>query len=152
MAYNYSEDFDLRGIITHDKIASIAREVLDRIPEDDLSDLDHNKKITFIYVDNCLTHPLFLTPPTSGDLLSVWLIILETGFAKRKEHEIAYTIAHELAHAFLGHLPFAKNEKEAVDRERAADKKVIEWGFENELNKTSYNYLYGNGVKNQWSN
>ncbi len=76
----------------------------------------------------------------SGDC---WLVFFQSDLwdQKRKDEEILYTIAHELAHLFYEHDGGGR----ACEQEKEADRKVIEWGFEEELRATPHNYLFGTG-------
>ena len=77
----------------------------------------------------------------SGDC---WLVFFQSDLwdQKKKDDEILYTIAHELAHLFFEHDGGGR----ACAQEKEADKKVIEWGFEKELRGTPNNYLFGTGL------
>ena len=72
-----------------------------------------------------------------------WLVFLQTDLwnQEKKDDEILYTIAHELAHLFFQHDGGGR----ACEQEKEADRKVIEWGFEKELKATPHNYLFGTG-------
>ena len=73
-----------------------------------------------------------------------WLVFLQTDLwdQEKKDDEILYTIAHELAHLFFEHDGGGR----ACAQEEEADRKVIEWGFEKELRATPHNYLFGTGL------
>jgi len=72
-----------------------------------------------------------------------WLVFFQTDLwnQEKKDDEILYTIAHELAHLFFEHDRGGR----ACAQEKEADRKVIEWGFEKELKATPHNYLFGTG-------
>jgi hypothetical protein len=72
-----------------------------------------------------------------------WLVFFKTDLwnQEKKDDEILYTIAHELAHLFFEH----DAQSDLCAKENEADRKVIEWGFEKELRATPHNYLFGSG-------
>jgi hypothetical protein len=72
-----------------------------------------------------------------------WLVFFQTDLCnqEKKDDEILYTIAHELAHLFFEH----DAQSDLCAKENEADRKVIEWGFEKELRATPHNYLFGTG-------
>lgn len=81
----------------------------------------------------------------------VWFITFETGIFDVTLSQTTYTIAHEFAHAFLGHdfndeqiskkMQNFKGET-APPEELETDKKVIEWGFEDEVRDSDMSYIY----------
>ena len=73
-----------------------------------------------------------------------WLVFFQTDLwnQEKKDDEILYTIAHELAHLFFEH----DAQSDLCAKENEADRKVIEWGFEKELRATPHNYLFGIGL------
>ncbi|MGD8443949.1 MAG: hypothetical protein PVI94_10665, partial [Desulfobacterales bacterium] len=70
---------------------------------------------------------------------------LSSDILKRSKKESLYTIAHEIAHAYLKHPNEASKVEKSSKREIEADRQVIKWGFESELRHTPFNYIYGTG-------
>ena len=74
--------------------------------------------------------------------------------------DIIYTIAHEFAHAFLGHEKYApevSQDSPKIDEpepaEIEADKLVKRWGFDKEMRESGASYLYHwDVVKKRWGN
>ncbi len=56
---------------------------------------------------------------------------------KQSKPKIIYTIAHQFAHAFLGHSYHCSEDSKC---EYEADQQVIKWGFEKELIKSGISY------------
>ena len=81
----------------------------------------------------------------------VWFITFETGICDVTLPQTNYTIAHEFAHAFLGHF---SNDDEiskkmqnftgetAPPEELETDKKLVEWGFESDMRDSEMSYIY----------
>lgn len=127
-----------------ERIRDHIAKTLNRLPEQDLDYLLYNRVMRVI-------QPVVNTVIVLNDLnLSmrdeegrITLLVFHSGLCDKPADEITYTIAHEFAHVFLGH---ATNDINAdKECEKLADRQVIEWGFEEELKKTPYNYIYGEG-------
>jgi len=117
---------------------------LNRLPERDLDYLLYNRVMRVIQpVVNTVIELNDLNLSMRDEQGRITLLVFHSALCDRPEWEITYTIAHEFAHVFLGHATNDIN----VDREceKQADRQVIEWGFEEELKKTPYNYIYGEG-------
>jgi len=115
---------------------------LNRLPEEDLDYLLYNRVMRVIQpVVNTVIELNELNLSIKDEKGRITLLVFHSALCDRPLEEITYTIAHEFAHVFLGH---ATNDI-SVDKEceEQADRKVIEWGFEEELKKTPYNYIHG---------
>tara|TARA_B100000315_G_scaffold220978_1_gene224045 strand:+ start:364 stop:882 length:519 start_codon:yes stop_codon:yes gene_type:complete len=142
-----------QSIDDREELSSYLKSVFLQIPEQEASTILVKRSVHFILPGaNCTAEKLLinsgLVDKEHKIFYPVWLIILSQDILKKPNHEIIYTLSHELAHAFLEHSLGVDSLDIAKEREIEADKKVIEWGFENELKKTPYNYIYGNGIKN----
>ena len=154
------------------KLISLISEVLERLPSEDQEIILYKRQVRFIapITANSITEQVFIDPlsvrneqtslcrcnkcnephitPNNGKydiMVGVWLVCLSSDILKRSKKESLYTIAHEIAHAYLEH-PKAESELEkSSGREIKADKQVIKWGFESELRQTPFNYIYGTG-------
>jgi hypothetical protein len=63
-----------------------------------------------------------------GHFLAVRVILLSANLRKQSAEQIKFTIAHEVAHAWLGHQ--SVNSREDFDKqETAADEQAGQWGF-----------------------
>lgn len=153
----YFEEFELRlhGIlsINRDRIIEIIRDIFQKIPEQDKDVLMYKRNIHFILPETCTADLIFANPLISSDerygpMIPVWLICLRNDLITNDKDEIIYTIAHELAHAYLEHSGTSSSLEQAKTLEIEADQKVLDWGFETELKNTPDNFIYGNGIKN----
>jgi len=117
---------------------------LNRLPEDDLDYLLYNRVMRVIQpVVNTVIELNDLNLSMRDARGRITLLVFHSNLCDKPIEEITYTIAHEFAHVFLGH---ATNDINAdTGCEELADRQVIAWGFEKELKKTPYNYIYGNG-------
>lgn len=136
-ANGFSEVYDER---LRDHIAN----TLNRLPEQDLDYLLYNRVLRVLQpVVNTVIELNELNLSMRDEKGRITLLVFHSGLCDRPDAEITYTIAHEFAHVFLGH---ATNDIDAdAACEELADRKVIEWGFEEELKCTPYNYIYGDG-------
>ncbi|MEJ2587900.1 MAG: hypothetical protein P8165_10055 [Deltaproteobacteria bacterium] len=146
------------GITSADKytITAIISRVLQRIPKKDRVVLKQKRNVVFVVSDSANAEAMFIAPPTEMKMIPVWLVTLPIEVFCYEIHEMIYTIAHELAHVFLKHIPYAgglSDKEDSVQAIRAteivADQKVIAWGFEDELRKSACNYIYGDGFSNR---
>jgi len=110
--------------------------VFERIPETDGEAIIRKN----FYLVIPFSNTVYKRKINSGEC---WLVFLQTDLwdQEKKDDEILYTIAHELAHLFFEH----DGGGGAYEQEKEADRKVIEWGFEKELRATPHNYLFGTG-------
>jgi len=149
-----NEDFALKGCLqspAYTKIARLYEDVMKKIPEEEKSEI-HRKNIVAILADKTNSYCCPVYFPQRGreitDLIEVNLIIFSPQIVKRTKPSAIYTIAHELAHAFLGHGITGGSMDMLREREIEADQQVIKWGFEKELKADPDNYIYGNGLEN----
>ncbi|HAJ27073.1 MAG TPA: hypothetical protein DCG53_07490 [Syntrophus sp. (in: bacteria)] len=149
------DDYFLHGAVgteSHDKIYQIYNAVMKKIPERDRFDLQ-KKHVVVVLADktNSFCVPAWFILQQSEEIctsISIHLIVLSPGIVERPRRSAVYTIAHELAHAYLGHSYFVNSDEEAKENEIKADQQVIKWGFKKELMSDPDNYIYGNGIKN----
>lgn len=133
------------SVLYDERLRDHIANTLDRLPEQDLDYLLYNRVMRIL-------QPVVSTVIELNDLnLSVrdetgriTLLVFHSDLCDKPLPEITYTIAHEFAHVFLGHATNDINVDK--DCERQADRQVIEWGFDDELRKTPYNYIYGKGM------
>jgi hypothetical protein len=157
-----------------EQLIELIFEVLNRLPSEDREILLYKKGVRFVapITINCVTEQIFIDPIMVRDerttlcqcskcnelhltvedgrydrMVAIWLVCLSSDILKRSKEEALYTIAHELAHAYLEHSRHVgvSKKEEIREREDEADKQVIKWGFESELKETPWNYLYGEG-------
>jgi hypothetical protein len=132
----------------YDQLLNKVLDIFERLPDQDArkliaSDVQFVMPITNATVKQRMVY-------TKGAEEKVyWLILLRTDFLEESKDVIIYTLAHELAHVFLGHEADVPNPEAAMERELATDRQVVKWGFEKELRGTPHNYLYGNGSVQQ---
>ena len=156
------------------KLISLISEVLERLPSEDREILLYKKGVRFVapITINSVTEQIFIDPIMVRDelttlcrcskcnelhltvedgrydrMVAIWLVCLSPNILKIKKNQSLYTIAHELAHAYLEHSRHVgvSKKEEIREREDEADKQVIKWGFESELKETPWNYIYGEG-------
>ncbi len=75
---------------------------------------------------------------------NITMILFSSDFCDKPLSEIHYTIAHELAHVFLGHTDFKKGKlllKKRNETEIKTDRQVIKWGFKKELEESGIGYI-----------
>ena len=164
--------YGLNYCLEKEKLISMISEVLERLPSEDQEIILYKRQIRFIapITANCITEQVFIDPlsvrneqtslcrcnkcnephitPKNGKydiMVGVWLVCLSSDILKRSKKESLYTIAHEIAHAYLEHPNAASKIEKSSKREIEADRQVIKWGFESELRHTSFNYIYGTG-------
>ena len=164
--------YGLNYCLEKEKLISMISEVLERLPSEDQEIILHKRQVRFIapITANCMTEQVFIDPlgarneqtslcrcskcnephmtPKNGNydiVVGVWLVCLSSDILKRSKMESLYTIAHEIAHAYLEHPNAASKVEKSSKREIEADRQVIKWGFESELRDTSFNYIYGTG-------
>ena len=145
--------------ITDRHKANIKDRILDNDRIEDETDVSHEFFETVVKVfermpetdgETILGKNFYLVIPFSNTVYKrniisgeCWLVFFQTDLWNqgKKDDEILYTIAHELAHLFFEH----DAQSELSAKEEEADRKVIEWGFEKELRATPHNYLFGTG-------
>ena len=164
--------YGLNYCLEKEKLISMISEVLERLPSEDQEIILYKRQIRFIapITANCITEQVFIDPlgvrneqnslcrcskcnephlaPKNGNydiVVGVWLVCLSSDILKRSKKESLYTIAHEIAHAYLEHPNAASKVEKSSKREIEADRQVIKWGFESELRHTPFNYIYGTG-------
>jgi hypothetical protein len=151
------------------KLISLISEVFERIPSKDRKVLMFKRGVRFIapITNNSVTEQVFIDPisdknkkstlcrcskcfephltPKNGSydmMVGVWLVCLSSDILKRSKGVALYTIANELAHAYLEIPNIESSIEEFMDRENQIDKQIIKWGFESELRQTKKNFMY----------
>jgi hypothetical protein len=141
----------LDGSESYEKISNIFNKVMGQIPELDRIGLE-KKNVVVILGDKvnsyCIPLYFYQLSKEISDPIEVHIIVLSPGVIDVSVSETIYTIAHELAHAYLGHGQPVSDLNVAKNNEMEADRQVIRWGFEKELKACPHNYLLGNGVAN----
>jgi hypothetical protein len=132
-------DNDLSAVYDERLRACIA-DTLNRLPEADLDRLLFEKVIRIIQpVVNTVIELNDLNLSLRDECGRIMLVAFESKLCDRPPHETTYIIAHEFAHVFLGH---ATNKMRMDEQcEILADEQVIKWGFEEELEGSSFNYI-----------
>jgi len=158
MAKDFQEQLEARVMCFGDieYLLKILSSVFKRIDPADADILFDKRNVYFVFPSvNCTVHQTIINPMINSDaryspLIPLWVINFSVDFENKPKHEQIYTIAHELAHIFFEHGRGCGEDERKIARkiEIEADGKVIEWGFVEELKKTPYNYLYGDGLKN----
>lgn len=141
----------MHGIGSSERIyvMEIFAEVFRRIGEKDSETLILKRNVQFVIPVSSTATPFFINPfmadnrPEFGGMIPVWLISLSPDLIRGPRHEFMYTVAHELAHALLEH-----GSGDMSEQELEADSQVLKWGFKEELKKTPFNYLTGDGLSN----
>ena len=142
----------LHGIASAKKDQIVARiaTFFKRIPQDDRNTLLYRRNVTISLPESSTAEVLFVNPMISdkkySPLIPLWIISLRSELVDAPVYEFLYTLAHEMAHVFLEHALCHNTGGDDVIAniwavELAADEKVIEWGFEDELTKTPDNYI-----------
>ena len=141
------------GTKRHEKAEKYLEIIRQKMPVDDWDDLlKKNVKIVLPEPRNSYCKTLyFYQQGERADPIPVRLIVLNPSLLSRKRSEILYTMAHEIAHAFLGHDSLVRSIEDARNKEIEADTLVIKWGFEKELRACPDNYLYGLGMANTFT-
>jgi hypothetical protein len=166
--------YGLNYCLEKEKLISLISEVLERLPSEDQEIILYKRQVRFIapITANCITEQVFIDPlsvrneetslcrcskcnephitPKNGNydiMVGVWLVCLSADILKRSKKASLYTIAHEIAHAYLEHPKTASKVEKSSKREIDADRQVIKWGFESELRHTPFNYIYGTGSR-----
>ena len=152
------------------KLISLISEVFERMPSEDRKVLMFKRGVRFIapITNNSVTEQVFIDPisdrnkkstlcrcskcfephftPKNGSydiMVGIWLVCLSSDILKRSKEEALFTIANELAHAYL-EIPNTESRiNEFMEIEREVDKLIIKWGFESELRQTKKNYMCG---------
>jgi hypothetical protein len=152
------------------KLVSLISEVFERMPSEDRKVLMFKRGVRFIapITNNSVTEQVFIDP--IGDrnkksnlcrcskcyephltskngsydiMVGIWLVCLSHDILQRLKEEALFTIANELAHAYL-EIPNTETRiNESMGKKSEVDKKVIKWGFESELRQTKKNYMCG---------
>jgi len=102
----------LHGIASEERnyAIEILTEVFLRVPKGDSETLIDRRNVQFIIPLNSTAAPFFINPmlvdnrPEFGGMIPLWIISLRPDLIKQPRDEFTYTIAHELAHAFLEHV------------------------------------------------
>jgi len=117
---------------------------LSRLPREDLDYImyDLRAEVTQICF-NTVVKLHFPAQPLEEERIHV---CFTSDLCKCSKSKIVYIIAHEFAHAFLGHHSMMSFENPHA-LEIAADEQVIKWGFEKELKKSGISYIYGKPAK-----
>ena len=133
-------DHDLSAVYDERLRGAIA-ETLNRLPEEDLDYLLFERVLRIVQpIVNTVIELNDLNLSLRDSTGRIMLMAFESALCDRPPHEITYIIAHEFAHVFLGH---ATNiAEQSAECEVEADEQVIEWGFEEELKKSPFNYIY----------
>jgi hypothetical protein len=133
-------DSDLSAVYDERLRGAIA-ETLNRLPEEDLDHLLFEKVLRVIQpIVNTVIELNDLNLSLRDSTGKIMLMAFESALCDRPAHETTYIIAHEFAHVFLGH---ATNRTPLnTECEIEADELVIRWGFEEELKKSPFNYIY----------
>ena len=142
------------GSESYEKINRVFNKVLKKIPIDDKVAL--SKKNVVVLLGEKITSyciPIYLSQRSNNiyDSIEVNIVALSSGIIDESISNSVYTIAHELAHAYLGHKQYVPSLSVAKNHEMEADQQVIKWGFEKELRANPDNYLFGNGIENTFS-
>ncbi len=119
----------------HDRLRDLLVKVFERLPEEDAEILIEQRKIRVILATTNLAIHL------AGDH---WLLVLESDFLNWPHSEQLYTLVHELAHAYLEH------KTGSAKVEFLADRRVVRWGFEDELESVPDSYLRGTGMEERF--
>ena len=133
-------DHDLSAVYD-ERLRSAIAETLNRLPEEDLDDLLFEKVLRIVQpIVNTVIELNDLNLSLRDSAGRIMLMAFESTLCDRPAHEQTYIIAHEFAHVFLGH---ATNQAEqSTECEIEADEQVIQWGFEEELKGSAFNYIY----------
>jgi hypothetical protein len=110
--------------------------VFERLPQDDAEILIEQRRIRIVLASS--NQAIYLP---AGDH---WLVVLQHDFFYWPESEQIYTLAHEMAHAYLEH------KVGSAKTEFLADRRVVRWGFEDELESVENNYLRGFGMEQRF--
>jgi hypothetical protein len=146
-------DSRVHGISGEEKdgVVLLISNVLKRISKEDRVLLLDRRCVHFILPINSTAEGVFINPLINTDprytpMVPLWLVSLRTDLLTEPMEQQIYTIVHELAHVFHEHgLPGKGHDPR--ESEIQADQKVMEWGFGEELQKTPYNYLQGDGFE-----
>ncbi|MGD8446419.1 MAG: hypothetical protein PVI94_23155, partial [Desulfobacterales bacterium] len=147
-------EFNVYGLnycLEKEKLISMISEVLERLPSEDQEIILYKRQVRFIapITANCVTEEVFIDPlsvrneqtslcrcskcnephitPKNGNydiMVGVWLVCLSSDILKRSKKESLYTIAHEIAHAYLKHPNEASKVEKSSKREIEADRQV----------------------------
>lgn len=108
--------------------------VLSRLPDEDLNYLLYELNIDVVQV--CANTVFKARHFNNSETVYV---CFESGLCDFSQSKIIYIIAHEFAHAFLGHS--ATDPDITKECEIQADEQVIKWGFEKELKRSRMSYI-----------
>lgn len=137
------------GTVSGGKVEKIFKAVVKKIEKKDGGAFS-GKQVVTILADQvtCFAIPIYLfqTSNEIQDCIEVSVIVLSPRMADEPKEIVTYTVAHELAHVYLGHKQYVADLSIAKQNELDADQQVIEWGFKDELLSTPHNYLYGSGI------
>lgn len=109
------------GFFDHDdreKTVLAMRRLVERVPSEVLESLD----VLFFAPSQHIYGQVF----PAGGHIGASLLYLSPDLEGLPQEEVDFTVAHEVAHAFLGHDNYVKNGPEI---ENQADALAVEWGF-----------------------
>ncbi len=125
-----------------DRIRSLYRDVLTRMPEDfkppDVIILaDASTAFPLVLPHRCVPNKKFpdMCDGLRGEKMP-WFVVLEGSLWNSRKDRVTGIIAHELAHYHLGHncgKRLSVSGRVLVDNEKAADKQAKKWGFVKEI-------------------
>ena len=110
--------------------------VLAFLPEKDLTILIDDLQITVVQI--CANTVMKYSTQNDEE---VTFICFTSDLCNLDESKIVYIIAHEFAHAFLGH-----DGTGSCEIELQTDQKVIDWGFEKELRESEISYIFAHCI------
>lgn len=118
----------------HEQFRDLLAEVFERVPQEDAEILVEERNIRFILAVS--SQSIYFPVPLPADY---YLLVLESTFCDWPHSEQIYTVAHEMAHAFLDHRPTGSSDPNFGDRrELETDEQVIKWGFENQVRQHGF--------------
>lgn len=132
------EEFQFHGDGSHDDgfdMKQLCAEVISRLPEDVQRWLLFDTNHVFLCVsepaNGMIFHMSVPTPRTDPPKAcqELRLIYLAENSPQKPREDVIYTIAHEIAHSWLGDIGLLNADK-AHEIEQSADDQVTAWGFE----------------------
>ena len=107
-----------------------------RLPQEDAEVLIEERRVRFLLA----TRNQAIHLP-AGDC---YLLAIQSSFFNWSHSERVYVVCHEMAHAFLEH------KATSAKAEFLADRRVVRWGFEDELESVPNSYLRGFGMEQRF--